>query len=490
MVQTLIRPGSNVRVSAMDVRGGDPVATDTVFMPVITRRGPVGEPVEAVDMVGMADAYGERDNYVLPHDCTEAAFALGASRVVMSRVVGPDAEVATVTLNSAATPAVQIDAASPGEWGNDLDVAIVAGSSAELVTYVVRYLDVEVQRFIDQASVAEFVAASAGSQWVRGVDLAGPGQPDVTAATDLTGGLADEDNITLAEVRAALDAMPADLGRGQVLAPAWTTIAAAEMLLEHAADTNRVALVGAPRSEVYDASVTTSWAGTVEALEEYFYDGVDISRLGAFYGQWADMRPLSGTVARSVPWTVVVAGLTARQDRLGQGINVQPIEEAGKVPASVITAAVPAVTDLERTALYPDRVNVAYATRTDGLRNYGYQSVTADPRWRQFNFSRYAMSLAARLDVRAKQQLGGAPGRVTRATLQTFGAILSAELLADFEAEEIFGDTPEDAYTVDTGTTVNTIDTINAGDKRARVEVAMTPSGETVVIDLIKRPIT
>lgn len=489
MFEIVIRPGVNVNVSAADAVGGDPTATDAAFMPVVTERGPTDVPAEITSIDSHRRLLGDRAGGVLAYDAVWALLTLGVSRVVTPRVVGPAATAATVDLNDA-TPAaaIRVSAASEGEWGNNLTVEVQVGSDAALRTYIVAENTIEVVRFVDLASVADAVAAMADSTWVRGTDLGGA-QPAVVAATPLAGGAADEANITLTEVDAALATAAGDYGRGQVVAPGWTSSGAAEMLLEHAHDFGRAAFIGAAPVDTFDAAAKSAWVALRDAVKAHSHNGVDVSRYGGMFPQWVDLVPYAGSIGRQVPGPVIAAGLAGRSDQNGDGINIQPISGAGQVPTRVAVGVTPTVGDADRTSLHADRINVFRHTRAAGLQLYGFQSVTEDDRWFQLNFSRYMMGLSARLQLLGDEQIGGPQGRITDETLDLFGATIAAELLGDFEVGELYGDTPEDAYAVDVGPTVNTTTTIAAGEKRARVETTLTRSGDTVAFDVVSRPI-
>jgi hypothetical protein len=58
-----------------------------------------------------------------------------------------------------------------------------------------------------------------------------------------------------------------------------------------------------------------------------------------------------------------------------------------------------------------------------------------------------------------------------------------------FDAGELFGSTAAEAYSVDT-TSVNTSQTLAAGQLNARVGIRVSPMAEFVYIDVVKTPIT
>ena len=72
-------------------------------------------------------------------------------------------------------------------------------------------------------------------------------------------------------------------------------------------------------------------------------------------------------------------------------------------------------------------------------------------------------------------------------------AALEAELrgicLDYFNAGALFGESPPEAFSVDTGPGVNTIDTIKAGEVHAVIRLKCSPAAEWVVIEIVKVPV-
>ena len=58
-----------------------------------------------------------------------------------------------------------------------------------------------------------------------------------------------------------------------------------------------------------------------------------------------------------------------------------------------------------------------------------------------------------------------------------------------FNLGALFGDTPEEAFAVDTGEQVNTLATIAAQEIHAVIRLKASPFGEWVAIDIVKVPI-
>lgn len=476
----VVRPGTNISVTAERARGSDPTDTGVTFVPFIAERGPVGEAVRLRSLDDYIDTYGARDAGGFGYDAVETLFREGAGAVYGSRVAGPAATVATATANDRAgvpVPTLRIDAAWPGDAGARITYSIQDGAAADTYVLIVEFDGAEVERSPELATPAAAEAWSEGSDWVDVTDLvsatAAPNNnPAVVADVALVGGNDDRAAITLAEVGAALDAFTDELGPGQVIAPGWTTTAAHELLIDHGAARNRTAPLDAPDLST-KAALRTLRDG-VKAREG--------ARRAALFGFWVTIPSLNGT-ARKVPGSVFVAAKIAESDAVTDA-NTMPIGEAGR--ARWATGATYTFSDDDMTDLYDDCVNVALDDANRGLRLNGFRSVSDDDAWRQFNWSRYAMSLQARFRNVGEDHRGG---KTTKATLADLANDLALVLLDDYRTGAIYGDTPDDAYEVDVDDPVNTPETIAAGEKHARARVTMTPSGDTVFIDLVKRPI-
>jgi hypothetical protein len=75
-------------------------------------------------------------------------------------------------------------------------------------------------------------------------------------------------------------------------------------------------------------------------------------------------------------------------------------------------------------------------------------------------------------------------------TIKKFGGELQAMLMTFFQEGSLYGDTPDQAFIVDTGSTVNTPTTIANLELHAVLMVRMSPFAELVVIEIVKRLVT
>ena len=277
-------------------------------------------------------------------------------------------------------------------------------------------------------------------------------------------------------VATALGAMTADLGPGQVFIadPAVASVADNQSaLLAHAMSCNRVALLSCADG---DATVLGG-AGTALQTDAN-------GRYGALFAPSAVVPGMVAGTTRTVPYTAVEAGIIARNDPL-YGPNVPA--------AGVLGQAVYAIdlngrySDADYQSLNEKGVNMARLIY-GGVRTYGYRACVdpvAAPAWLDFGNGRLNMGIVAQAEAIGESyvftQIDGR-GR----TLSAFGGDLSAMLSVYYDQDALFGETPQDAYYVDVGSTVNTPETIANGELHAVLGVRMSPFAEWVVIEIVK----
>lgn len=452
-----------------------PTDTGVWFVAGITERGPVGEPVLVSSMAGFIAAFGGRMAASPLYDAVETYFREGGGKAYISRVVGPGAVIATGDLaDEESDPSLTIKAKSAGAWGNDLNVAVIAGDADEVVL-VVSYQGDEVERSPSLADVEAAVAWSASSQWIV-VEEDGDLLPEVDTDVDLTTGADDLASINEGGWATGIAAFPKTLGPGQVSIPGRSTTETHTALLTHASTHNRVAILDAP-----DSGVVATIANAASGLQ-----GSDIGRFGAMFGPYAIVPGVIPGTTRRVPYSAVQAGLIARMDAVGSA-NVPAAGVNGV--ARYAREAAYTFTEAEYEELNAAGVNMARNVFGQ-VRTYGYRSL-ADPLglWVQFSSSRLRMQIQAEaMDLAEAFVFAQIDGRGRK--LAELAGALTGLLLRHYEQGALYGETPDEAFRVDVGSEVNTPESLQAGEVRAVMAVRMSPFGELVVIELVRAPIT
>ena len=277
-------------------------------------------------------------------------------------------------------------------------------------------------------------------------------------------------------VASALAALTKDLGPGQVFLADPTLAAVADnqsALLAHCAACNRVALLSCADG---DASVLGA-AGLALQTDAN-------ARYGALFAPSAVIPGMVAGTTRTVPYAAVEAGIIARNDAVynpnqpGAGIYGQAVY------ALDLTGR---YSDADYEALNTKGVDMAKLVY-GGVRTYGYRSLVdpvATPAWLMFGNARLNMAIVADAEAIGENYLfAQIDGRGH--TLADFNGDLAGMLLGYYNEDAIYGDTPEDAFYVDTGSSVNTPETIANGELHAVIGVRMATAAEWVEIEIVK----
>jgi hypothetical protein len=121
---------------------------------------------------------------------------------------------------------------------------------------------------------------------------------------------------------------------------------------------------------------------------------------------------------------------------------------------------------------------------------YGFSTAaTTDPIYWQASAARMRMALVADAysigEPYTFRQIDGKGSLAAR-----FGGEITGQLLAYYDEGALYGGTAPDAFTVNTGPSVNTSTTAAAGKLKATVGVRYSPFAQEVEIDLYAAPVT
>ena len=487
-------PGTAITVTASSAAPAVDTPTGHAFAVGLSARGPVGRPVLLHSMTDFAAMLGARQNYSVLYDWADTYFHEGGSSLYVSRIVGPAATTASLTLKDrAGTPlnTLTVSAIGPGVDGNSLTVAVVNGVAANTFQLQVYYAGtlVETSAVCSQPSDAVNWAA-ANSNYIAvanaGSATAAPNNnPAVLAATALIGGADDNSNAGDTQYTTGLTAFTSNYGPGQVACPGQSTAATIEALLAHCQANNRVGLADAPNTGT--AATITTLTGQVQAAAS------DPS-YGTMVAPWNLVPGIpTGTAQpsypRTVPGSALAAGLIARSD----ASNDANIAAAGRNGvARYCLDVTQTFVDADRSTLDAAGVSVI---RNFGVPNspqvelFGWSSLAVDPNWEDLSSVRLRMGIVNDLKAAAGafdfSQID-AQGK----TIGAFNGALGAALLPYWVAGSLYGQTPADAFSVNTGPQVNTPTTIAARTLVAQVSLRMSPSAEVVTITITKVPTT
>lgn len=456
-----------------------PTDTGTWFAAGFADNGPSNAAVKVTSLKQFKAVFGARVQAGSLSDSIETFFRVGGAVAYVGRVVGPLAVNATHPFNdSASTATLRVTARHAGGWGNGLNVEIASASSGTFKFIVSHDDDVSVSE--ESPSFATGVDAEDwDSEYVIVTDLVESANAPGLTSAGLTGGDDDYQNATDVEWAAAADLFLRNLGPGQVSFPGRTSGSAHSELLSHAVDNNRIALLDGEDT----ATVSTLTTATATAA------GYDGASYGALFAPWAVIPGTAGGTTRTVPYSAVQAGLEARRDAAGFNPNV-PAAGVNGQPSFVIDLA-RSWSDTDRETLNDAGVNVAKVV-LGGIRTYGYRTLVdpaVDPLNWQLGNSRLRVAITAKAEEIAEEYVFGQIDGKGRAAA-AFAGDLTGLLSGYYASGGLYGNTPEEAFRVDVGPSVNTPESIAAGQLRAVVAVRMSPMSERVIIEIVKSPIT
>lgn len=475
-------PGHSVTIGERPSARTAPSSTSNAFVVGLAERGPNDRAVLTRSLAEYIEKCGARttDSARL-YDAVDVAFREGCSAIYVSRLFGAGQATATEDLLDVSNdPTLRVSASSPGEWGNDIDVqATVDGSTFQLI---ISYLDETVETTPALADNTEAVDwAAANSSYVVLEDLSTVYDPttDPKAQTiALIGGDDDGAAATTDDLVDALDRFTKDLGPGQVAAPGFTALAAQQAVRDHAADNNRRGVLDLPDGDK-DALVSSALA----------LRGI-AGRYAASFGPWAIVPGVSRGTHRTVPYSAVQLGLIARAESESANPNVAAAGKRGR--ARYAYELTQHFTDAERESLNNAGANIAILIK-GVVTTYGNRTLTnplTDGDWKWFSASRLVMGVAAAAnDVLANYDFEQIDGRgFIFSALK--GDLAGRACLPFFLANALYGQTPDEAFQVNTGPDQNTPTTIENGEMHAQISLRVSESGELLTVEIVKVPTT
>ena len=469
------RPGVVVNATTDAPASGVPTDTGQWFVAGLTTSGPVGVAQKVTSISSFVSKFGARASFSYLYDALETYFREGGTTAFVSRVVGSGSLRASTTFNDATAATIKVEAKHVGEYGNDLDASVEVVSS----TFRVNVYDVN-NKLIEQTPyfASRTDAAAYNAQTIVISTTGAGGNPVAAAAKSLAGGVDGRANVVDATYADALKVFSRDLGPGQVSVPGVSTAAVQAALFVHAGDYNRVALPDLPNTPL-----VTTYASTADALRASANGAY-----GAFFGPWAVIPGLVGGTTRQVPYSAVQAGLIARND---QFFSPGRAVAGHNYPLQFVIDLVGTFTDADRETALLKGVNLAKNVY-GSLQTYGFRSAVdpaVDASFVQFNYARQRMALSAELQHAADgfvfETIDGAGH-----TISAFENALTGVLLDAYSSGDLYGDVAEEAFRVETGPSVNTVESIALGQLNATVRVRMSPHAELVTINLTKTPLT
>lgn len=471
-------PQTNVLIADEAAGGSIAGSTSTFFLFGFTEKGTTEELIPIRSMAEAARKLGSRESYsTMVYDSLETFLREGGSLAYVGRVVGPSPVKASSSIydqsgSTSGDISLTATAKEYGAGGNKLNVeAVYSGGT---VYFKVSDDD---DGLLETSPVFSTKADAVAwdSDYIvltSGVSSELPRSQSVS----LSSGADDHSNAVDAQWADALELATKDYGPGQVAFPGRTTDAAHLQLLAHAEAFHRNPLI-----DFDDTAVAADLVTDAEALT-----GEDGDRFSAGFAPWAIIPGATAGTTRTVPYSAVQAGLIARAEALGNLPNVAAAGELGRC-RYVIGLSQTAWSDADRELLNDAGVNVAIV-RNGEVRTYGYRSLadpTTDPEWAQFSGSREVCAIAHEAgEVLERFLFSQLDGRGLK--IAECGGVITNICQEHYAADALYGATAEEAYNVDVGPSVNTPETIAAGQLNAALRLKTSPFAESVSLTVTK----
>lgn len=455
-------------------------ASGQAFFVGLAERGPSKEAVLVRGLADYESVFGPRPAYGFLYDTIKTFFDEGGEQAYVTRVVGPDATAGTATLKDRATPTagdtLTFNAASAGSWSGRMKIVVEDGSINNTVKISI-LLDgdlVETQNNLasPEQIVSKFRTSvyvdvlNAGSTAASPLNLPAKGTFTVTAGDDLRGAIQTQNYTD------ALKNFVEGFGDGAVAIPGVGP-AVHEAIVLHCKQNNRVALLshndGASEVELSQAvsAINSDYAG--------------------MFTPWVQVNDGAGGIRNAPPEGYVAACRARAHDTVG----AWRAPAGGMGVATSILGVAKEYTKAESERLDAGRVSVI--RRVAGtIRLYGWRSLSADDTNYGFLSAR---DLLNRLVVESSARLE----QYVFATIDSKNQLLSAinaEIVGIvepirksgglYEKTDENGQEIDAGYLVETGSSVNSVQSLNNNIVRARLSVRLAPTGAMVSLDIVK----
>lgn len=474
------RPGVSVTQRVTSPPSTLPTDTGVWHVVGIAEKGST-TPTVIASLSDFQAIFGSRVSYSILYDAIDAYFREGGQRAVVSRVVGPSPVNATKNLlDGVSAICLVATSVGPGTYYNTIKIGVRAGSvGGTFVIYIVDADSVEVETSGDLSDIPAAVLWGEYSGYVRLAAGSSVLDPAVLAAAVLASGDDDHANIVDAQWLTALNNIVPEYGTGQVSAPGQITTARRTQLLAHARANRRVAILDG--TDTATSATLSADAAACRAGDQQY---------GAMFAPWVKAPGVVAGTTRTIPPCAFVAGVISRNDGAGYGPGTPAANDLGILRYAIGISQV-AWTDSVRTTLNSGGVNVI-RLMLDKLKVYGWRSTATpvtDTNWVWLSGVRTFMAVsAACASVAESFAFAQIDGRGH--TISEFNGALRGACMRFYNNGDLYGDTADDAFRVDTGGSINTPTTLAANELHGVVSIRTSPGAEFVQVEVVKRPIT
>ena len=287
-----------------------------------------------------------------------------------------------------------------------------------------------------------------------------------------------------ADVPVALTAFTDAFGPGQISYPGATSTTTYLNLANHAKAFNRVAVLDAQNtataSDIMDDAATVQGTALDPSYASIFAPWLIVPGLV----NTNPNQPAGAVINRTVAPSALAAAKMAANDSVTDANNPAAGINNGKSNYAVNVSA--AFDATQRGELNSAGVNVIRnVPGANIIAVYGYRSLAFDANWQFLNNVRFRMQVTRDFNFIAESfvfaEIDG-KGHL----FATLNGALAGQCQSYWTRKSIYGATPSEAFSVNTGPQINTPATIAAGQVNAAVNLRMSPFGEFVTVNVTK----
>lgn len=489
-----MRPGVNVTTRDNAPPSTVPTDVGTGFMVAVTEAGAaVPSSINLVQNMdefirNYAPSQGSYAGGLAAYNGASTFFSEGGNRLYVSRVFGPAAAAATVSIpDSSSAVSLVVTARGPGEWGNNIDVKVddpTTDPSIAVGSYRLKIIDHTTGStlyaspdLVDQAAAISW-ASSTNVQISAGASALDPAPATKALAT----GTNDIPSITNTQWQNACNGFSYVLGPGLMFAPGVTTTAVYGFMAEAARRDLRIAILDGPDTPTANTLITSAKSVPDSTMAHSRYSGM--------FAPWLTVAGATSGTYKKVPPSPAVVGRFCKNMGLGYSANEPAAGELGRL--LTVLQFTQTYSDSDRATLNANGVNVIRDIY-GSAKIYGWRTTADpinDPRWISLSNSILQRQIVAECNAVGERFIFREIDGGGRLIGEFNGALVGEVCLPLFLSGSLYGDKTEDAYKVDTGPSVNTVATISNNELHAVISVRIAPFGEEVDIEIVKYLVT
>lgn len=451
------------------------------FFVGLTERGSVSTPILLRGMADVAKFLGARVSYGALYDQLQTYFSEGGQQAYVARVVGSAATLGTLALqdrNGTPAPTLTVNASSPGSWSTQVQVQVLDGSVANTFRIKVYLNGVVVEDRNNLLNPADAVQQFNASVYIRLTDLgsastAPANNPAVLTATPLSAGNDDRASVTDAVLVTGLALFTPDLGDGSVAIPSHNGATIWAGIQAHCIANNRLGILAGAQGDTkatllgYPASLNSEYVGIFAP-----YVKIPNGNNGTFTisPEGYVMACRARAHSQIGPWTVPAGSIAAATyvvdvDQKFTQSDANDLDD-GQVNIIRVVAGSPRLYGWK--SLSDDTVDYKYLKDRDLLNNI---TVNANAVLENYVF-------------RTIDRKGQLQSEVNAALVGLVDPIQMAGGL--YPLFNVDGQQLDPGYKVETGSTVNTPDSLASNVLNARLSLRISPTSAMINLTIVK----